>query len=275
MERYKLLGKLGVTLLTLVALPAFAEAGFLSSFIGSTQMSDNGNSDGVVNFAVYANDGTSSGDWRVQLGLGGDVGGKAQFIGVSDKTAAFVFFYQVVNTNPSGGADPALVQLKVANNGVPYSSTGFLASSATLAVSEGEVFQDVDGLVGPQGNEFIGSNGPFADDPIDGVPTQTAALASPFNATLAGAIRPTTGTVDDLAGFAGFSFATLPLSSGGFSTILFLTSNMGPVGYGVGNLRDGDPTSNGDIPVHAPAPMSAVLFGIGCLGLVYWKRKNS
>lgn len=268
MNRYKLLGKVGVTLLSLVALPGFAEAGFLSSFTGSTQMSENGNSDGVVNFAVYATDATEGGSWVAQL----DLETKARFIGLSDTTAAFVFFYQVVNTNPVGGADPTLVQLKITNNGVPYSSTGFLASSAVVGISEGEVFQDVDGLVGPSDNVFIGKNGPFADDPIDGVPTQTAALASPFHATHKDAVRPLTATADDLAGFAGFSF-TLP--SGAFSTILFLTSNMGPPGYGVGNLRDGDPTSNGDIPVHAPAPMSAVLFGIGCLGLVYWKRKNS
>ncbi|MBI1901913.1 MAG: hypothetical protein HYS13_12485 [Planctomycetia bacterium] len=249
-----------------------ASAGFVTAFTGNTQMSESANSDGIVNFAVYDN--TDGGDWTTEIPSLGAVSTITSG-GAIDTTAKFVFFYQVVNTDPNtGGTDPDLATFKIASNGVAYSSAGFLSD---------KVFFDGTANVGPSGNLFLGTEGTphKTDDVVDGAPSESG-VAAPTFATLAAAVNPEQ-VIGGLGGVGGFAtlqwgaFGEGVIGTGAFSSVVFLTSNNPPVGYGRGNIRDGDPASDGDIPVHAPEPGSLLVWagvlGIGAV-LVLRRRKT-
>src|SRR5207244_6609527 len=161
-----------------------------------------------------------------------------------------------------------------ASGPTPYLSSGYFAAT---------VFNDDGGAVGPVGNEFLRAGADPAPPPdastnapshsgMDSVPGSPPGTP-PYFATNTSAFAPlggsTTGGAPD--NFAKFFWTptgippNLGIPTPGFSTVLFLTSNIGPT-YGEGNLRDGGEISNGGIPVQAPEPNTlwlpvAAIFG--------------
>jgi hypothetical protein len=229
-------------------------AGFVTSYTGNTQMSQSAGSDGIVNFAVYEN---TSADWTAALG----VSASAVFFDGMDLAAKFVFFYQVVNTNPTGPAEHSLSTLRVATNGGAYTSAGWLSDL---------VFVDAQGNVGGALNRFLGTDLPAdkGDDVVDGVPTESGVgLADPAFATVVPAVDPNAAERDADAGPDGFaSFAwNGKVTPNGFSSVVFLTSNTAFGGqYGRGEIQNGSAPSDGDIPTQAaPEPASMVVWGLG------------
>jgi hypothetical protein len=231
---------LAVVSLSLLASAPPLRAEFLASYTGNTQMSQSAGSDGIVNFALYEN---SSDDWTAALGLAGI----ATFFDAIDLDAKHIFFYQVVNTNPTGPADDhSLSTLRVTTNGVPYTSAGWLSNT---------VFVDDQGNVGSAANRFLGTDLPAdkGDDVVDGVPTESGISLAGF-AALAAAMNPSAAERDADAGpdgFASFSW-NAKIAPGGFSTVVFLTNN-GATQYTHGEIQNGSAPSNGDVPAHVGA----------------------
>jgi hypothetical protein len=184
---------------------------------------------------------------------------------VIDLTANYVYFYEIVNQT----SGVSLEKFNVFSGSTPYTSAGFLFQT---------VFSDSTGAVGPAGNQYLGLNpgATPAGDTLDGQPTQSG-VAAPGFATNLSATAPSSADLGGAGtgGFASFFFDTPRISpSGGFSTVVFLTSNAPPV-YARGDIRDGGDPAVGDIPVQAPEPAGLLLqvIGIGALGGMYgWRR---
>lgn len=252
---------------------AVAEAGFLSDFTGRTEfVVGNAASDGLVNFAVYEN---TDGDWTDDFvgGSGGSfdlavihLGG---FSSAVDAAAKFVYFYQVVNTDPTSPDDP------LDNLLVPFPPGG-----SSLVTSAGRVTgfvfddngDDDGGAVGPSGNERLGDDMTGDDDatPGDATPGLSGVvLASPFFVAHASA-KDATGAAALVSNFLRFSWSSL--ETGEFSSLVFITSGIEPR-YDTGVLKDTG-TTDGDIPAPVPEPGTlALLFAGAPLGL-YWLRRR-
>lgn len=244
------------------------KAGWIASLTGNTQMSDNPNSDGIVNFAVYKPD---TSDWVTELGLGA-VANSLLLSGYIDVDAAYVFFYQIVNTDPNVNpfdSDHALHVLKI-----PAYSPGALTSIGFL---KDTVFTEAGSPVGPAGNRFLGSEAPGddkGDDVVDGSPSEKGVTGVGFTSDSA-AYDPISGTMnsgDNLArftwdqviipGFGVWGDGAIP--TGSYSSVVFMTTDLDyEPDYHKGNLRNGDPPSDGDLPRPNPEPGSLILLGLG------------
>ncbi len=265
-----------VTLAVLSALSHPASAGWLTSLTGNTQMSDNPSSDGIVNFAVYKPD---TNNWVTELGLSG-VATSLLLSNYIDVDAAYVFFYQVVNTDPNavpGDPDHDLHVLKLPN----YSSSA-LTSIGYLADT---VFTD-GAPVGPAGNRFLGSEAPGddkGDDVVDGIPSESGVSGVGF-ASDSSAYNPISGVMDSgdsmarftwdqviIPGFGVFGDGAIP--TGGYSSVVFMTTDLDYLpSYYKGNLRNGDPPSDGDLPRPNPEPGSLILMALGVPAAIAARR---
>jgi hypothetical protein len=238
--------------------PAPARAGFMPDFTGYTQMSDSATATDVVNFAVYNN---TSGDWATALGVTPTAG--------ADTSASYVYMYEVVN---NGGATSRIGSFNVNSYDQPYTSSGYLS---------GTVFSD-GAAVGPAGNQYLGANpGSMpADDPVNDNPS-VSGVAAPTFASSGGAINPlgsnTGGSIN--SDFASFGFFNLSfnqtLTSGLFSSVLFLTSNVAPT-YSEGQVLNTSTSSfsTGGIPTQAPEPATLAIWGLGTLGVAFAVRRR-
>jgi hypothetical protein len=243
------------------------EAAYLSAFTGNSQsiygpptLTPNPSSDGVTNFAVYN---TVDADWTDDFAFGGPVtygfGGPG-----AGNSSSYVYFYQAVNTNPLPLSEDALEAMQVELPGGVASITGagFIPDTVFL-----DITPVAGGPTGPAGNARLGAllDVTAGDDvPGNGAPSEML-VASPGFASL-GATEPlfiTTGASSlsfDFISVAGGS--TIP--SGGWSSILFITSNNPPT-YLPGSLQDFSST-NGDIPSPvAPEPSAFVLVWAGLM----------
>lgn len=256
-----------------------AEAGWIARLTGNTQLSDNPNSDGIVNFAVYRPD---TSDWVTELGLGSVVE-SLLLSGTVDVDAAYVFFYQIVNTDPNVHPTEPDHELHVLK--VPNYSPGALTSIGYL---KDTVFTD-GAPVGPSGNRFLGSEAPGddkGDDVVDGVPSESGVTGIGF-ASDSAAYDPLTGSMnsgDHLArftwdqvvipGFGVFGDGAIP--TGSYSSVVFMTTDLDyEPDYHKGNLRNGDPPSDGDLPRPNPEPGSLILLALGLPAAAVARRLRS
>ncbi len=261
----------------LAATFAPARAGWLTHLTGNTQMSESANSDGIVNFAVYKPD---TNNWVAELGLGGVA--TSLLLGTPiDLDAAYVFFYQVVNTDPNpdiSEPDHALHVLKLPNYAPgAITSMGFLSDT---------VFTD-GAPVGPAGNRFLGTEAPGddkGDDPLDGAPSESGVSGVGFASDPA-AYDPITATANSgnnmamftwdqlfIPGFGVYGDGAIP--TGGYSSIVFMTTDIPYMpDYGEGNLRNGDNPSDGDLPRPNPEPASLMLLAMAAPA-AYWLRRR-
>jgi hypothetical protein len=249
------------------------QAGFLADFTGNTELVVGGtNSDGVVNFAVYEN----TGNWEIDLGITGnvmefnDLSGLS--IGSDDTDAPYVYFYQIMNTNPFT-PDDALRLLQIAKG--QFDEGGYV----TLGVGGGgplAVFDESASSPGYGGIGVTPTSGPTSGwsnpslgpavgsppgaggdaDPTPGneTPGYSGALldSTPFAAGNAATFAPLQLNV--LSSFYEFQFAGIPSPSTTVlrhSVVLYLTSSRAPV-YRTGHLFDGFPPTSGDIPSNTP-----------------------
>lgn len=260
-------------MLLLAIAPAAAKAGFLTQYTGNTQMSGAGTSaSGVVDFAVYQN--PTGHNWVADLGLSSAVTGQLSGGGVVDANANYVYFYEVVNTAPSGNGMISI--FNVGNAGIPFTSGGWL---------RGYVFSDAsNNAVGPVGNAFLGpaasGDDPFTNQPSNsgvslGNPPFTNASVSPVDptglASLGGASSMGTATF-----LWTILFGNALLGQNAYSPVLFYTSNSAPV-YAGGSISDpsGLNPSNGGIPGQAPEPATLLMWSMGAIGCLITARHRS
>ncbi len=243
--------------LAVALLPAPAKAGFLTSFTGYTQMSDAPTATEVVNFAVYQNLG---GNWATQLGVTASPG--------ADLTAQYVYMYEVVN---NGGATSRIGFFNVNSYDGAYTSSGFLS---------GTVFSD-GSAVGPAANRYLGPNpGSMPpDDPVNNRPSVSGVSAPTFVAN-GSAVNPSASNTggasnSDFATFGFLSGVTQTLTSGLFSSVLFLTSDIPPT-YSEGQVLNfsNSQSSDGGIPTAAPEPATLAMWGLGTLGFAFVARRR-
>jgi hypothetical protein len=84
----------------------------------------------------------------------------------------------------------------------------------------------------------------------------------------------------DGAGYTSFNWVSPPISATSWSSVVFLTSNLGPV-YRSGKVKDGG-LSDGDLPaaeVHqqpppVPEPSGILLAVIGTVGCGFLRRRR-
>lgn len=257
----------GLAAVSLAISPAAVQGGFLTQYTGNTQMSDSGASvGGVVDFAVYQN--PTGQNWETDLGISSAVTGS----GV-DATAAYVYFYEVVNTAPNAG-NGLIAHFNVGNSGTPFTSGGWL---------KGYDFNDANNnAVGPPSNPFLGpaasGNDPFSNQPSHsgvslGSPPFTNNGLSPTNPMGVAALGgPGSG------GTATFLWTILDgnslLGQNSYSPVLFFTSDMSPV-YANGSISDSsglNPADPGVPSQEAPEPATLGIWALGALvvGRKHW-----
>lgn len=245
-----------VALAVLVSTSA-ANAAWVAGFSGSNQFTKNlagtgptNDGDGIINFAVYDNANNDFGSFGLtgtdQFGSGGLTAGR------------YIYLYQIVNTNPNNSNPDHQLSgmfLEVASN--VLKSGGFVNNT---------VFQDASGNVGPSANVRLGTESAVNDTPLtDFPPTGFGSLSA--------AVEPVDITVQgNLFRFNFFEGRTPNLMPGGFSSLLYVTSDFRPT-FGRGRLVDGD-VSAGSIPVPTPEPGTIALFGLALplMGAGYVRR---
>jgi hypothetical protein len=266
-----------------------AQAGFESAFTGNSQTVfdedgvTRGTSDGLINFAVYKNQGGATGNWITDLGLTGLVSATttSDLPGTSGREE-YVYFYQLVNTNPAGSVagDSGLHLLQIQSGPGDFLAGGYVSGSGFNSATPG--LAGATGVTGPTSNPSIGpptTDGTVGNDPVNGTPGFSGGtLGGTGFLPVVGAVTPNSlrFVTGDIHGqeleFWQFSWdAGFPL--GGYSTVVFLTSNSRPQ-YLRGIVHDGS-TTDGDIPSTTPEPATFVsMLGVLATGLVAWGARG-
>jgi len=269
------LGLVAVALMAL-ALPGTVQAQFVPGFAGNSTMIDLTPPpgpppapavNGVVSFGVW-----SGGLTTLSTALGvapvSIIGG-----GAPDLTAPYVYLYQIVNT--AVGA-PVLRELDVPQLAGSFTSGGYLVSAAggsPTVFLEGVTPVNI-------ANPGLGADVPVDDPAPDGSPS--AVYGGPVG--IAGSATAKTPLLMDLTSnptsvsitwgnVPGFSAVIAP---GEWSTIVYLTSHIAPVGYQRGDLHDTGSVGNGDLPTPAivPEPTSIAMLGFGLFGAVAYRYRR-
>lgn len=215
-----------------------ARAEFLAPFTGHSQFgAGNPNADGVVNFAVYRN---TDGDWTDDFGRSFMRALEQLSHSTIDRSAPYVYFYQVVNSAPAGG-NSELTGLLIART--------FDDSFTSFGFAEEFVFAEQGSAVGPRRNQNLGDENTLADVPGDHTPTQSGVAL-----TAANAFRSRDDGLEDIEGgrlLSDFLLAELDLEEGDdddapdFSSLFFGTSNLPPQYQGAQLTAEGGSTNGG------------------------------
>jgi hypothetical protein len=281
-----------LSLMIVLCVCQFAQAAFLPAFTGNTQFIDpDASSDGVVNFAVYQNPG---GDWTDDFpevpvsafkelfevtpgpnGIGNGI----------DITAAFVYMYQVVNTDPDTDDESVLKQLELffpVVGATAVSSAGYIAGFVFDDPTDADLDTVADGATGPASgaakNTRLGIEpnvtGGTDDEGGDHLPSESGVALTGF-AAIGGTIAPNNAEQSGLfrVQFLWDTPGTV-IPTGAFSPVVFITSNLPPM-YWIEQLEDGDDTV-ADIPIPNPEPRTIVMsLGVLVCGLVALARAKA
>lgn len=222
-----------------------------------------GSANAVVNFAVYENNGTT-GNWVVDLGLTGLANEGGTLLGTGpagvDTGADYVYFYQIVNLGTS-----SVDQLQVGMAPIDASSVGYVAFTS---LSDGAAITGANPYLGADPGSLPLEAG------ANGVPTSTGGLvglasSSGTNNAYGSASPGPGGTIapnPSTTGNVAFNFVPFPIASGGYSTLLFITSYK-PYGYRTSTVNDGATTYN-ELPAPVPVPATLALLASGVPGLM-------
>lgn len=232
--------------------------------------------DSTVNFAVYQNDG----NWLSDLGVSSNA---VDLIPGTTGAELFVYMYQVMNTNNNTGPDEEIQDFNIAVNPGLVDSVGYLNSVVFTDVAGNTVNYNTDiTLADPDEAETD------LEDLIPGNRTPEIAGLSPVG--LAG---DPGGTNPDGAQFTlissipvgatgvpGLNFSwdfgnTIPL--GGFSPVLFFTSDHEPDYTWADTRSAGGTGAAGDVPAPVPVPAALPLLAsaFGILGFMRMRRNKA
>jgi hypothetical protein len=244
-----------------------AEAGFLSPYEGYSVFGVGGCPlcDSTVSFSVYQNIGGTTGNWITDLGLGA---APNDLWNTTSGTEAYVYMYQVINTDPLPANEASLDQYNVS-----YQSPGFLSggyfyntvfatpSSATTPVDTAD-----DGTP-----SALSTVNPFSSD-ANARDADTLVAGNMANTAVGGgAIYPGMLWTWNVGGTDGDGL----IEAGGTSSIVFLTSNTGPTYQWAETQSTGGFGAAGDVPSVVPEPVSSSLFLVGAatLGFRRFRKK--
>jgi len=275
---------LAVVVSTTLSLPA--RAGFVAGYTGNSQTLytalnpsiPNPTSDGLINFAVWDN--SAGGNWIADFATSFGVSAASMNIALgATGREAYVYLYQMVNTNPDPSAESNLHLLQI-ETGTSFNGAGYLFSG-TNSVG----FSEAAGTTGPTTDPAIGT---ATTDTLPGnqVPGSSTGVLNPTPfASVANGKTPTGVTYlvgdheyqfefADLSGLGIPGLTDHSLAPDGYSTIVFLTSDVPPT-YLKGTVHNGV-FSQGDVPSNTPEPVSIVsVFGALVTGMVAWGIKCS
>jgi len=272
--------------LALGAVPGAVQASWVAGTGGSVLVSaPAGTADGVINYAVYQNDGAgvSGGNLFTQLGIAQAndilVGGSA----ANYKTRQYAYVYQVVNTQYNTALEAALDSLFIRANMDTVS--GVATASTGGATPQGYVFTELVGGVttkitatGAPTDPTGGNNrldGGAAENHTNSAPTVTTgqpngtavdAGAWPGNPGMTAAWNFFPDNSGNRAIRVDFGAAS-KLGTNMYTTLIIVTSDFAPVTAGLA-LQDGG-NANGLGPVPTPEPGTLALLGLG-LPLLGW-----
>ncbi len=264
MSRTNLVG-FALSVALVVGCCQFAQAGWVPGFTGNSQfeLGYNGpTADGVVSFAVWDNAGGDT--WDVDLGVEPNrmkinVLGQ-QDIGTLHGDAPYIYFYQVVNTDPDTSSEDVLSEFQV-QRGI-FTEGGFLVAGNVPAVfNEATVAGStpVDNVNTALDAAGSATGTPTTDwTPGNHIPGDpNASLASTPFVGDASAVTPVTLNLQ--VGYYDFEFGNgISDNPIGYSAVMYLTSDLAPR-YLLGALHDGNAVADGDIPSNTPEPGSFVM----------------
>lgn len=276
--------------LALVAMPRAADAAWMAGFGGSSLVSSPaGTADGVINYAVWQNNGLNGGDLFAQIGID-KANELAGTTGTAYKTAQYAYVYEIVNTKYNTNAEAVLSGFFIEVNQGNLAGVAYATNSAG---TQGYVFSELVGVtttkVGPggdTGNHRL-DGGAVEDHTNAGAPVTT--IGQPNGVALdSAAVRsnitadwdffPPSGATQALK----FTFQNdngtgikKGINTNGFSTLLIVTSNYRPEFSG-GSLQDGG-NAMGSVPVPTPEPATIAMFGMALplLGFGYFRRQKT
>jgi len=269
--------------LALGAVPGAVRASWVAGTGGSVLVSSPANTaDGVINYAVYKNDGAgvSGGNLFTQLGIAqaNDIllGGSA----ANYQTRQYAYVYQVVNTQYNTALEAPLDAIFIQAN--MNNVSGIATASTGGATPQGYVFTEA-------GGNKIGASGGILDptggnNRLDGGAAENHTNSAPVVTT-----GQPDGTAVDAGAWLGdpnmmatwnffpdnsgnvalrvdFGLANR-LSTNAYTTLIIVTSDFAPVTGGLA-LQDGG-NANGLGPVPTPEPGTLALLGLG-LPLLGW-----
>jgi len=265
--------------LAISTLPGAAHADWVTGGSALTS-APAGSADGLINYAVWHNDGTNSGNLFTQMGIASVTalgGGGSDITNVSGyETAKYAYVYQVVNTSYPVGADE-------------HKLDGFFVEIGDktaggvkgVAIANGYVFTEGDPNnthVGPTNNQRLGFNSQTS--PLEGATVSGTATDSGANSAITADWNsfpndPTVPKPDAVK----FTFTNFLLTDG-YTTLMIITSDLGP-GAARGATQDGGEaygliaTPGGTGPlVDAPEPSTfgLIALAIPLVGFGYARR---
>lgn len=259
-----------------------AQAQLLPQFTGVSEFAQPcGLCDSMVNFAVYRN---QDGNWTNDAFFGGlspnalpDFGGK--FGATVDAAASYVYLYQVVNTNQSGGADDPLRDFNLSINSSTVTGAGWL----------GGAFRDANGTAIGNANPSIVTGYTFGSGDLaadNGTPSALVTdaplglgvaddLVAPAGVRTGLSISNPAPAFSDDSIIFGWNVDAL-IEAGKSSPVLFITTNAAPVYRWAETESQGGFGSANDLPSTPVAePASMALLGAGLLGIGALRRRRS
>jgi hypothetical protein len=257
-----------------------SRAEFLSNYSGNTQTTNGGGLDGTYNFAVLDqhSGGITGNEWGAVVNPA--VSGTARYDPSFDKRF-------VAGTGSAGLNTGAryLYMLQIVNNGVGTNAlqTVSLSLDPSLITSFGyfgkpgqEGVGSNDNLGAVDFNNNFGTNGSHFDGQAHTGVTNPAIVALPDDGT---SVAPQDVTVSLTNGQLVVTFPTNELAQGNRSVLIGFTSDYAP-GIAPGNTFRFDGSSGhafGQGPIPTPEPSAYVLMGVGvgCIGLILWRRRQA